>query len=326
MLRQQQRVAHIKQRYTELLSDALNLTEIQAPLFVPQHSGLQDTLSGHEPGVLVHVPAKQQNYEIVHSLAKWKRSALSYFGCPTGTGIVTQMKAIRAHEPELTGRHSILVEQWDWEQVIAPTDRTLTKLKQTVSTIYASLLQLYAEFGQAEAGVAPASEVVFIHAEQLRQMYPQLTPKQREYEFTKLHRAVFIIGIGAPLADGTTHDQRAADYDDWSSGEAPLQGLNGDLLVWHAGLADALELSSMGIRVDAEALIHQLTCCKRLSDLQQPWHQQLLQGMLPACIGGGIGQSRVIMWLLNLVDIAATQAPEISTEMKVKRPAAVEVA
>lgn len=326
MLQQQQLIARIKQRYTELLCSALNLTEVQAPLLVPQHSGLQDTLSGNEPAVTVEVVAKQQTYEVVHSLAKWKRSALHYFQCPAGTGIVAQMKAIRAHEPELGARHSVLVEQWDWEQVITSSQRSLTQLKQTVGVIYHALLQLYDEFGVITDHPAPAPEVVFIHAEQLRQMYPELTPKQREYEFTKLHKAVFIIGIGGPLGDGSYHDSRAADYDDWSSGEAPWYGLNGDLLVWHYGLADALELSSMGIRVDAAALLRQLQLCGRLAESEQPWHQQLLKGQLPHCIGGGIGQSRVIMWLRNWTNIAATQAPELNPSEKTERQSLADVA
>lgn len=316
MLKQQQQVAHIKQRMTELLCAALNLTEVQAPLIVPSNTGVQDYLSGAERAVQVHVKAEQRDYEVVHSLAKWKRSVLAHYDCQPGTGVVAQMKAIRADEEQLTERHSVLVEQWDWEQVITPSARSLTTLQHTVQRIYGALRQLVMDIApQHEAQLAP--QVVFIHADELRQMYPQLTPKQREREFTKLHKAVFIIGIGGELADGSLHDARSPDYDDWSTPvNLPTQtqllsGLNGDLLVWHSPIDDALELSSMGIRVDAEALQRQtqLRNCQEL--LQQPWHQQLLSGKLPECIGGGIGQSRVAMWVLQLAHIAATQAPQL---------------
>lgn len=311
MLKHQQQTAQIKQRFTELLCEKLNLTEVQAPLMVRKNSGLQDNLSGYEKAVSVFVRAQQQEYEIVHSLAKWKRSALAHYECSVGEGIVAQMRAIRADEDELTERHSVLVEQWDWEQVILPSDRTLETLKATVAKIYSGLRQLYMEFNP-EHQTHLAEEVVFIHSEQLRQMYPQLTPKQREAEFTKLHKAVFIIGIGGELADGTVHDSRAPDYDDWSTAtETEYAGLNGDLLVWHSAINDALELSSMGVRVDAGALEHQVQVCSCESILQQAWHQQLLQSELPECIGGGIGQSRVAMWVLNLAHIKFTQAPEI---------------
>lgn len=316
MLKQQQQVAHIKQRMTELLCEALNLTEVQAPLMVPSNTGVQDYLSGAERAVAVHVKAEQRDYEVVHSLAKWKRSVLAHYECQPGTGVVAQMKAIRADEEQLTERHSVLVEQWDWEQVIAHSERSLTTLQHRVQRIYGALRQLVMDIApQHQAQLAP--QVVFIHAEELRQMYPQLTPKQREREFTKLHKAVFIIGIGGELADGSLHDARSPDYDDWSTPvihptlKQPQAGLNGDLLVWHSPIDDALELSSMGIRVDAEALQRQtqLRDCQEL--LQQPWHQQLLSGKLPECIGGGIGQSRVAMWVLQLAHIAATQAPQL---------------
>ncbi|OZB03569.1 MAG: aspartate--ammonia ligase [Idiomarina sp. 34-48-12] len=311
MLKHQQQTAQLKQRFTELLCEKLNLTEIQAPLMVRKNSGLQDNLSGHEKAVSVFVRAQQQEYEIVHSLAKWKRSALAHYECPVGEGIVAQMRAIRADEEQLSERHSVLVEQWDWEQVILPSERTLETLKAAVAKIYSGLRQLYLEFNTDDQPQL-ANEVVFINSEQLRQMYPQLTPKQRESEFTKLHKAVFIIGIGGELADGTVHDHRAPDYDDWSTAtETEYAGLNGDLLVWHTALNDAIELSSMGVRVDAAALQYQVHVRSCESMLQQAWHRQLLNGALPECIGGGIGQSRVAMWVLNLAHIKFTQAPEI---------------
>ncbi|RZQ55373.1 aspartate--ammonia ligase [Pseudidiomarina tainanensis] len=317
MLKQQQRIAEIKQRMTELLCTTLNLTEVQAPLMVPSDAGVQDNLSGAEHGVSVHVKAEQRDYVIVHSLAKWKRSVLAHYGCQAGEGVIAQMKAIRAHEEQLTERHSVLVEQWDWEQVITSSERSLTTLQRTVSDIYQSLSQLMREVAPEHTDQL-ASQVVFIHAEQLRKMYPLLTPKEREREFTKLHKAVFIIGIGGELADGSLHDARSPDYDDWSTcvsystHSQPLPGLNGDLLVWHAPIDDALELSSMGIRVNAEALKRQTEQRKCEAILQQPWHQDLLSGLLPECIGGGIGQSRVAMWVLQLPHIAATQAPQLN--------------
>lgn len=312
MIHLQRQVADIKQRLTTLLSEQLNLTEIQAPLIVPSDAGVQDNLSGAERAVNVYVKAEQRDYEVVHSLAKWKRSVLSYYQCEPGQGIVAQMKALRADEELLTERHSVLVEQWDWEQVIQPSERTLSTLKRTVTDIYGALRCLYQEFAPAQAQQELATQVVFVHAEQLRQMYPQLSAKQREYEFTKLHKAVFIIGIGGELADGSLHDGRAADYDDWSTlSELGYGGLNGDLLVWHPQLQDALELSSMGIRVDSKALQHQVSLrgCDHIC--AQPWHQQLIAGMLPECIGGGIGQSRVAMWVLQQHHISAVQAPQL---------------
>lgn len=323
MLKQQQDVARLKQRFTELLCETLQLAEVQAPLMVPKDSGVQDNLSGTERAVAVHIRAEQRDYEIVHSLAKWKRSVLAYYGCQPGEGIVAQMKAIRADEEQLTERHSVLVEQWDWERVIQPAERSLDTLKATVRDIYQALRALYLQFSP-EADGQLASEVVFIHAEQLRQMFPQLSPKQREHEITKLHKAVFLMGIGGELADGIPHDARAADYDDWStqvehpaSGQC-LAGLNGDLLVWHAPIDDALELSSMGIRVNSDALKRQVALRKSYVLLQQPWHQQLLHGELPECIGGGIGQSRVAMWVLQLAHISATQAPQLSWPQRSK--------
>lgn len=327
MLKQQQRIAEIKQRMTELLCANLNLAEVQAPLMVPSDAGVQDNLSGVEQGVSVHVKAERRDYVIVHSLAKWKRSVLAHYGCQAGEGVVAQMKAIRAEEAQLTERHSVLVEQWDWEQVIMSNERSLPKLKSTVSLIYQALCQLMQEIAPEHADQL-APQVVFIHAEQLRRMYPLLTPKEREREFTKLHKAVFIIGIGGELVDGSIHDARSPDYDDWSSlvtyptHQQALPGLNGDLLVWHAPIDDALELSSMGIRVNAEALKRQTKQRKCEAILQQPWHQDLLNGRLPECIGGGIGQSRVAMWVLQLPHIAATQAPQLnwqySTDEKIR--------
>lgn len=312
MIHIQRQVADIKQRLTTLLSDQLNLTEIQAPLIVPRDAGVQDNLSGAERAVNVYVKAEQRDYEVIHSLAKWKRSVLSHYRCGPGQGIVAQMKALRADEELLTRSHAVLVEQWDWEQVILPSERTLSTLKKTVTQIYRALRSLYQEFAPAEAQQELAEQITFVHAEQLRQIYPQLSPKQREYEFIKLHKAVFIIGIGGELADGSLHDKRSADYDDWSTlTELGYHGLNGDLLVWHPQLQDSLELSSMGVRVDKKALLRQVGIrdCEHICS--QPWHQQLIADMLPESIGGGIGQSRVAMWVLQQDHISTVQAPQL---------------
>ncbi|WP_411358956.1 aspartate--ammonia ligase [Pseudidiomarina salilacus] len=312
ILTRQRQVARLKAQITHDLCEALNLYEVHAPLLVPANSGLQDTLSGRERAVKVHVSAEQKHYEVVHSLAKWKRSVLAAHQVPVGAGILAQMTALRPDEERISERHAVQVDQWDWEQVISPSQRNLATLRATVTSIY-QVLRRAALICLQPTQVAES--VFFVHSEELRQMYPALTPKEREHEITKMHKAVFIIGIGQELKDGVAHDDRAADYDDWSSfNDDGYSGLNGDLLVWHDGLQDALELSSMGIRVDATALKRQIA--QRASStatgqrtLQQPWHQSLLQGGLPSTIGGGIGQSRVAMWLQQSSHIREVQFP-----------------
>lgn len=312
ILMKQRQVARLKAQITHDLCETLNLYEVHAPLLVPANSGLQDTLSGREQAVQVHVSAEQKQYEVVHSLAKWKRSVLAAHQVPVGSGILAQMTALRPDEERISERHAVQVDQWDWEQVISASQRNLTTLRTAVSSIYQVLKRAALTRLQP---MQVADSVYFIHSEELRQMYPSLTPKEREHEITKMHKAVFIIGIGQDLKDGMAHDARAADYDDWSScNDDGYSGLNGDLLVWHDGLNDALELSSMGIRVDATALQRQVT--QRASSiieaqrtLHQPWHQTLLQGGLPLTIGGGIGQSRVAMWLQQSTHIREVQFP-----------------
>ncbi|WP_369742612.1 aspartate--ammonia ligase [Pseudidiomarina sp. PP-1MA] len=314
-LKLQQQIAKLYASITTALAQSLSLTEVQAPLMVASGSGLQDNLSGIEQPVRVFVKAQQQDYEVVHSLAKWKRSVLALLECPVGTGILTDMKALRPDEEALTARHSVLVEQWDWEQVILPQQRCVAYLQQCVQHIYQVLRKAHQAF--APSPIKLPEQVTFIHAEQLRQAYPQLTPKARERAITQQHQVVFIMGIGTTLGDGSLHDKRAPDYDDWSTvakDSQGLAGLNGDLLVWHPQLDDALELSSMGIRVDASALQQQLSLRSCEGYAQQAWHQQLLQGALPLSIGGGIGRSRVAMWILQQHHISAVQAPAIELQ------------
>lgn len=298
----------IKQEITKQLCEKLNLAIVQAPLIVPADSGLQDTLSGHERPVSLEVRAEQQRYEVVHSLAKWKRAILAKYHAQPGEGVITHMLALRPDEEVLSARHSVQVDQWDWEQVLAPETRTLMTLRKTVELIYTAIKSAAKVTGHWSESYA--DKVFFIHSEELREMFPKLSAKQREKEITRMHKAVFIIGIGGELSDGQKHDDRAADYDDWTSlNEDGRYGLNGDLLVWHDGLDDALELSSMGIRVTPEVMVKQLELKGGLPSLDLPWHRQLVAGEFPATIGGGIGQSRVAMWLLQQEHIQHVQAP-----------------
>ncbi|RUO56218.1 MULTISPECIES: aspartate--ammonia ligase [Pseudidiomarina] len=298
----------LKHEITQRLCKKLNLAIVQAPLIVPSQSGLQDTLSGHEKPVSLVVRAEGQKYEVVHSLAKWKRAILAKYQAQPGEGVIAHMLALRPDEASLSSRHSVQVDQWDWEQVVAAEMRTLSTLKDRVRAIYSALRE--AAIATEHWRDSYADEVFFIHSEELREMYPNLSAKQREREITRMHRAVFIIGIGGVLSDGDKHDDRAADYDDWTSAnDDGLYGLNGDLLVWHEGLDDALELSSMGIRVTPEVMVKQLALKGALPSLDLPWHKKLIAGEFPTTIGGGIGQSRVTMWLLQQEHIQLVQAP-----------------
>ena len=308
-VQRQLKIQFIKHTFTELLSDELNLLEVQAPLLTDPREGVQDTLSGHEKAVKVSVNALQTDYEVVHSLAKWKRQTLAKYGFEPGEGIVTQMKALRPDEESLSAIHSVLVDQWDWEQVLCPTRRTSSQLKAAANAVYLTLTRTLAALQQKyTTTLTLPAQLTFISTEALLQAYPDLPPKQRERAFTKQHKAVFLTGIGAQLSNGERHDVRAPDYDDWSTvDEMGQQGLNGDLLVWSDLLDDAVELSSMGIRVDAKALLTQLALAGQQATAKLPWHQALLQGALPASVGGGIGQSRVCMLLLEQPHIGYVQ-------------------
>ena len=297
--------------FQENLSAQLALLRVTAPMTVLSGMGLNDDLSGVEKPVSFAVKgAGGAEAEIVHSLAKWKRMKLAQMGIPAGRGIYTDMNALRPEE-ELDNIHSIYVDQWDWEKVILPAHRNLDFLKKTVRRIYEAVKvtenKLYVEFPQIEPMLP--EDLFFIHSEELRAMYPELSPKERENEIVRQHKAVFIIGIGGLLSDGTVHDARAADYDDWSSeNEDGYKGLNGDLLLWNPVLEMAFEISSMGIRVDSETLSRQLALRGEERKSGLLYHRMLLEGELPLTIGGGIGQSRLCMFLLRKAHIGEIQS------------------
>lgn len=301
----------VKDMFQENLSAQLALLRVTAPMTVLSGMGLNDDLSGVEKPVSFAVKgAGGAEAEIVHSLAKWKRMKLAQMGIPAGRGIYTDMNALRPEE-ELDNIHSIYVDQWDWEKVILPAHRNLDFLKKTVRRIYEAVKvtenKLYVEFPQIEPMLP--EDLFFIHSEELRAMYPELSPKERENEIVRQHKAVFIIGIGGLLSDGTVHDARAADYDDWSSeNEDGYMGLNGDLLLWNPVLEMAFEISSMGIRVDSETLSRQLALRGEESKSGLLYHRMLLEGELPLTIGGGIGQSRLCMFLLRKAHIGEIQS------------------
>ena len=301
----------VKDMFQDNLSAQLALLRVTAPMVVLSGMGLNDDLNGVESPV--SFPVKDMDgsrAEVVHSLAKWKRVKLAQMAVAPGRGIYTDMNALRPEE-ELDNIHSIYVDQWDWEKVIGPQQRNLAFLKSTVRRIYEAIKvtenKLYVEFPQIEPMLP--EDVFFIHSEQLRQMYPSLSPKEREDAVVKEHKAVFIIGIGGPLADGYPHDGRAADYDDWSTlNEDGYEGLNGDLLLWNPVLENAFEISSMGIRVDADALRRQLAARGEDAKSSLEYHRMLLGGELPLTIGGGIGQSRLCMFLLRKAHIGEIQS------------------
>lgn len=311
----------VKDMFQDNLSAQLALLRVTAPMTVLSGTGLNDDLNGVESPV--SFPVKDMDgrkAEVVHSLAKWKRIKLAQMGVAPGRGIYTDMNALRPEE-ELDNIHSIYVDQWDWEKVIVPEQRTLDFLKKTVRRIYEAIKvtenKLYVEFPQIEPMLP--EEIFFIHSQQLLRMYPDLSPKEREDAVVKEHKAVFIIGIGGRLSDGNPHDGRAADYDDWSSvNEEGHEGLNGDLLLWNPVLQSAFEVSSMGIRVDSEALLRQLKLRGEEEKSELMYHKMLLEGRLPLTIGGGIGQSRLCMFLLRKAHIGEIQSSLWPEEMRMK--------
>ena len=312
-------IKSVKDMFQDNLSAQLTLLRVTAPMTVPSGSGLNDDLNGTERPV--SFPVKDMGdarAEVVHSLAKWKRLKLAQMGVCPGRGIYTDMNALRPDE-QLDNIHSIYVDQWDWEKVIRPEERSLEFLKKTVRRIYEAIKvtenKLFVEFPR----LVPAlpEEIHFIHSEQLLQEYPGLGPKQREAEIVRKYGAVFIIGIGGDLSDGAPHDGRAADYDDWSSPNSDgYRGLNGDILVWNPGLQAPFELSSMGIRVDRDALLRQLSLRGEQHKASLPFHSMLLEGKLPLTIGGGIGQSRLCMFLLRKAHIGEIQSSLWPEEMR----------
>ena len=304
-------IKRVKDFFLSSLSTELRLRRVTAPLFVLRGLGINDDLNGVERAV--SFPIRDMNEataEVVHSLAKWKRVTLAEYKVETGFGIVTDMNAIRADE-ELDNIHSLYVDQWDWERVIRPEDRNISYLKCIVNKIYSAILRT--EFFICETFPALThflpEEIHFIHSEELLQMYPNCTPKEREDLICRKYGAVFIMGIGGKLSDGTEHDLRAPDYDDWSTeNEDGYYGLNGDLLVWYPLLQRSIELSSMGIRVNAESMNRQLDLQGKGERRQLYFHRRLLEGSLPQSIGGGIGQSRLCMILLHKAHIGETQS------------------
>ena len=318
-VRTEQAIKLIKDFFQQNLSTELRLRRVTAPLFVMQGLGINDDLNGIERPVTFPIKdLGDARAEVVHSLAKWKRLTLAEYKVRPGYGIYTDMNAIRADE-ELDNLHSLYVDQWDWEMVITPEQRSLAFLKQTVRRIYAAILRTEYLTCETYPALQPflPPEIHFVHSEELLQMYPNLTPKEREDAICKKYGAVFVVGIGCKLSDGKRHDGRAPDYDDWSTvAEDGHVGLNGDILIWYPVLDRSVELSSMGIRVNAEALLTQLEIAGEQARQSLFFHRQLLTGELPLCIGGGIGQSRLCMVLLQKAHIGEIQASIWSNEMR----------
>ena len=312
-------IKKVKDFFQTTLSSELRLRRVTAPLFVLRGLGMNDDLSGVERPV--SFPIKDMGdavAEVVHSLAKWKRVTLAEYEIAPGYGIITDMNAIRADE-EMDNLHSLYVDQWDWERVIQPEHRTVEYLKKIVTRIYSAILRTEFYICETYPQLQPflPEEIHFIHAEELLQRYPNMTGKERETAICKEYGAVFIIGIGGKLSNGEEHDMRAPDYDDYSTiAENGLAGLNGDLLIWYPILDRAIELSSMGIRVDKEALLRQLKLSGKEDRKELYFHKRLLEGSLPLSIGGGIGQSRLCMILLNKAHIGETQSSIWPVEMR----------
>lgn len=314
-------IKDVKDMFQDNLSAQLALLRVTAPMVVLSGTGLNDDLNGVERPVSFPIrDMGEQKAEVVHSLAKWKRIKLAQMNVQPGRGIYTDMNALRPDE-ELDNIHSIYVDQWDWEKVISCDQRNLDYLKKTVRRIYEAIKvtenKLYVEFPQIEPMLP--EDVYFIHSEQLLQMYPDMSPKERENAVVKEHKAVFIIGIGGVLSDGLPHDGRAADYDDWTTrNDDGYYGLNGDLLLWNPVLESAFEISSMGIRVDEEALKRQLELRGEVHKSDLLYHKMLLEGRLPYTIGGGLGQSRLCMFLLRKAHIGEIQSSIWPDDMREK--------
>jgi len=305
-------IKFIKDTFQQHLSAQLQLRRVTAPLVVESNTGLNDNLSGTEAPVTFTVDGlgTDKKVEIVQSLAKWKRYTLWRHHIEAGKGIYTDMNALRPHE-ELDNIHSIYVDQWDWEKVMTPQDCTVEYLYHTVKCIYKALKHTEYLLCEQYPVFAPflPNEITFIHAEELRREYPSLTPKEREYAACRKYGAIFIRGIGGLLSDGTPHDTRSSDYDDWSTPTPDgFEGLNGDILIYNPVLDSALEISSMGIRVSPQALERQLELCNNQERRTLMFHKLLLEGKLPQTIGGGIGQSRLCMLLMGKCHIGEVQS------------------
>ncbi len=301
-------IKKVKDFFERDLAIELGLIRVSAPLFVDKDSGMNDTLNGTERAVSFDVKDTGHTMEIVHSLAKWKRDALSRYGFVRGEGLYTDMNAIRRDE-DLDNIHSVFVDQWDWEKVIDKSDRNIDVLKENVRAVYAALKNTETYIAKEYDFITAflPDEIFFITTQELYDKYPNLTAKEREKAIAKEYGAVFIMQIGGLLSNGEKHDGRAPDYDDWS--------LNGDIIVYYPVLDIALELSSMGIRVDEEALLKQLEIRGVLERKELPFHKALLDGKLPYTIGGGIGQSRMCMFFLKKAHIGEVQSSFWSEDM-----------
>ncbi|HIS48740.1 MAG TPA: aspartate--ammonia ligase [Candidatus Scybalocola faecigallinarum] len=295
-------IKYVKDYFERELANQLNLTRVSAPLFVEPESGLNDTLNGVERPVSFGIKEQaDREVEIVHSLAKWKRYALKRYGFHHGEGLYTDMNAIRRDE-DTDNLHSLFVDQWDWEKIIDKEERNFDTLKENVRRVYDALRYTEKYMSEKYGYIKPIlpDEIYFLTSQELEDMYPDKTPKERENEIVRLKGAVFLMQIGGDLASGEPHDGRAPDYDDWS--------LNGDILVYYPVLDMALELSSMGIRVDEEALVRQLAIRGCPERAQLPFQRALLDGKLPYTIGGGIGQSRICMFFLRKAHVGEVQS------------------
>ena len=294
-------IKFVKDTFERDLADKLNLTRVSAPLFVFPNTGLNDNLNGYERRVNFDIKEIKEEVEIVQSLAKWKRNALARYEFLPHTGLYTDMNAIRRDE-ELDTMHSAYVDQWDWEKIITKEDRNEEYLKQTVKDIYEVIKTLEHKVSKEHPHLYNElpKDIYFITSEELLQKYPNKTPQEREYLICKERKAVFILGIGKKLSDGKAHDGRAADYDDWD--------LNGDILLYYDLLDIAFEISSMGIRVDEKSIVSQLKEKNEEFKMTNPYVQDILNGRLPLTIGGGIGQSRLCMYMLRKAHIGEVQS------------------
>ncbi|MFO7852941.1 MAG: aspartate--ammonia ligase [Bacteroidota bacterium] len=317
LLKTEEAIFLVKDTFSTLLSKKLNLVKVSSPLAVLDGTGINDDLNGLERPVSFSIKGMDgRKAVIVQSLAKWKRIRLRELEVEPGKGILTDMRALRPDE-NFSPIHSIYVDQWDWEKHILPSNRNMAYLKDTVRKIYEALRvteKMVSETYTEIEAVLP-EEITFVHADELVRRYPGLTPNERESAATKEYGAIFLIGIGGRLSDGSMHDGRAPDYDDWSTvTENGSAGLNGDIIVWNPVLESAFEISSMGIRVDPESLLRQLRIRRCMERLNLPFHSSLIRGELPPCIGGGIGQSRVCMYMLRKKHISQVQVsiwPEV---------------
>jgi aspartate--ammonia ligase len=318
MLKTEEMIDFIKTRYEKTLAKELDISKVSAPVVVPDGTGINDDLSGLEKPISFSIKSLNgQKASIIQSLAKWKRMRLRYYHIEPGKGILTDMRALRPNE-NLSPIHSVYVDQWDWEKHILPEQRSLKFLKSNVESIYRTIRITESELFEKYPWLTPQlpPDIKFIHAEELFRKYPDLTPKEREYRAAFEYKAVFLIGIGNDLSNGEPHDVRAPDYDDWSTlNEDGYNGLNGDIIFWNPAINSAFEISSMGIRVDKTAMERQLEIsnCKERKELL--FHRLLLNGQLPLSIGGGIGQSRLCMFLLKKLHIGEVQSSVWPTDV-----------